>query len=48
MKDLTTLLKELSEHAKKEEYSLPRHIAFLNEEQLRKIDKITRRFGYLT
>lgn len=46
MKDLTTLLEDLSEHARKEERFLPPFVALLNEEQLKKIDEQARRLGY--
>jgi len=44
--DLTVLLRELSAHAKKEERYLPSFIELLDEEQLKKIDELTRRLGY--
>jgi hemerythrin-like domain-containing protein len=47
IEDLTTLLKDLSEHAKKEENALPPFIALLDEKQLKKIDELTRQHGYL-
>ena len=45
-RDLTDLLKALSTHAGKEERVLPPLIAFLNGEQLQKIDELTKRLGY--
>jgi len=44
--DFIALLKELSAHARKEEKSLPPLIRLLDEEQLKKIDELTRRLGY--
>jgi hemerythrin-like domain-containing protein len=44
--DLTSLLKKLSEHAKKEEAFLPPYIKKLPEKQLKEIDELTRRLGY--
>jgi hemerythrin-like domain-containing protein len=44
--DLTGLLRDLSEHARKEESSLPQLIASLDEGQLKKIDDLARRLGY--
>ncbi len=46
MNDLTTLLKELSEHAKKEENGLPPLVVLLDEKRLKKIDKLSRQLGY--
>jgi hypothetical protein len=44
--DLISLLKELSEHARKEDNSLPPFIALLDEQQLKKIDKLASQIGY--
>lgn len=44
--DLTALLKELSEHAKKEETFLPPYVEMMNEKQLMEIDELTRQMGY--
>jgi hemerythrin-like domain-containing protein len=46
MGDLKTLLEELSEHARKEERSIPPFIEMLNKEQLKKIDELARHLEY--
>jgi len=44
--DLIVLLNTLTKHMKKEERSLPPFIELLSDEQLKKIDALTRRMGY--
>jgi len=43
---LAKLLRELSNHAKKEESLLPSLVKMLDDEMLKKIDKVARKLGY--
>jgi len=43
---LQDLLKDLSDHAKKEEAFFPSLMESLTEEQLKRIDDVTKRLGY--